>query len=119
MQGGVEVLMITSRRRARWIIPKGVIDLGSTAEESACREAYEEAGIQGDISSAPIGEYQYSKWGGICTVKVFTLEVQTLLETWPEASIRQRQWLSIEEAADAVEEPELQRLILKLSGLKS
>ena len=114
----IEVLLITSRRRKHWIIPKGVIDLGSSAGESAAREAYEEAGIKGRLSDSPIGEYQYKKWGGTCTVKVFTLEVQTVLETWPEASTRQRQWLTVKDAAQTVEEPELQRLILKVPDMR-
>ncbi len=113
-EGETKVLLITSRRRARWIIPKGVIDPGSTAGESASKEAYEEAGIRGSLSPAPIGEYRYEKWGGTCTVKLFLLEVETVLEAWPEASIRERRWMTVEAAAAAVEEPELQDLILKV-----
>lgn len=108
-------MLITSRRKGRWIIPKGVIELRSSASESACKEAYEEAGIKGRASRAPLGEYQYNKWGGVCTVQVLLLEVETMLETWPEKSIRRRQWMTISEAARSVEEPELQRLILKVS----
>jgi 8-oxo-dGTP pyrophosphatase MutT (NUDIX family) len=115
----LEVLLISSRRRKRWVIPKGVIDPGSTASESACKEAYEEAGIRGNISSNPLGEYQYEKWGGICTVQVFVMEVQTVLETWPEASIRERHWMSPEAAARSVDEPELQHLILKVPSVTS
>jgi 8-oxo-dGTP pyrophosphatase MutT (NUDIX family) len=114
-----EILLITSRRRKRWIIPKGVIDPGTSAGESAAKEAYEEAGIRGRLSDAAVGEYRYEKWGGICTVKVFLLEVQSVLDTWPEASTRQRQWLTATDAARLVKEPELQSLILKVPDLRS
>jgi phosphohistidine phosphatase len=114
----VEVLLITSRRRGRWIIPKGIIDPGTTAAESAAKEAYEEAGIRGDISSAPIGTYRYEKWGGECLVEVFLLKVHTELETWPEADARQRRWMSITDAARTIEEPQLQELILAVPELK-
>ncbi|HEX8649583.1 MAG TPA: NUDIX hydrolase [Pyrinomonadaceae bacterium] len=114
-----EILLITSRRGKRWIIPKGVIDPGTSAGESAAKEAYEEAGIRGRLSDAPVGEYRYEKWGGICTVKVFLLEVQSVLDTWPEVSTRQRQWLTVTDAARLVKEPELQSLILKVPNLKS
>jgi len=114
----IEILLITSRRRGRWIIPKGVIDPGTTAAESACKETYEEAGVRGRISPEPLGEYQYRKWGGLCTVQVFALEVLDVLETWPESSVRRRQWMSVEEAAKAVEEPALKELILRLSPAK-
>lgn len=107
----IEILLITSIRRARWIIPKGVIEPGLTPAESACQEAFEEAGIVGDISSTPIGEYQYVKWGGVCTVTVFPLQVHTVLETWPEAALRKRRWMPVHAAVQVVEEPELQRLL--------
>lgn len=51
----LEVLLITSRRRARWIIPKGCIDVHPDPARSACQEAYEEAGIRGDLSGAALG----------------------------------------------------------------
>lgn len=112
-----EVLLITSRRRGRWIIPKGIIDPGTTAAESAAKEAYEEAGIHGDISPASIGTYRHEKWGGECSVEVFLLKVHTELETWPEASVRQRRWMTITEAAQVIEEPQLQELILAVPEL--
>ncbi|MEY2491219.1 MAG: hypothetical protein QOH24_170 [Verrucomicrobiota bacterium] len=112
-----EVLLITSRGRGRWIIPKGVIDPGTSAIDSACKEAYEEAGIRGQTSATALGKYQYDKWGGTCTVTVFALEVSTLLETWPEDSVRRRRWMSVQEAAQAVEEPALRKLIQGISDL--
>jgi 8-oxo-dGTP pyrophosphatase MutT (NUDIX family) len=111
---GREILLITSRRRGRWIIPKGIIDPGTTPVGSACKEAYEEAGIRGRPTPEPLGEYQYCKWGGVCTVQVFALEVSIELEAWPESSVRRRQWMSVEEAANAVDEGELKQLILRM-----
>lgn len=110
-----EVLLITSRGRGRWIIPKGVIDPGMTAIESACKEAYEEAGIRGEAGATALGKYQYEKWGGTCTVAVFALKVLTVLESWPEDGIRRRKWMSVEKAAQVVEEPGLRKFILAVS----
>lgn len=114
---GIKILLITSSRRRRWIVPKGVIEVGLTAAASAAKEAYEEAGIRGEVSRAPIGRYEYPKWGGTCVVSVFLLDVQTILEAWPEASIRQRRWLPVDAAASAVEEPELRAMILAVPEL--
>jgi phosphohistidine phosphatase len=111
----LEVLLVTSRGRGRWIIPKGVIDPGTTAIESACKEAYEEAGIRGEVAAKALGKYQYGKWGGTCTVAVFALKVTTVLETWPEDAIRRRKWMRLEKAARAVEESALKKLILTIS----
>lgn len=108
----VEIMLITSRRRARWIIPKGVVDLGSTPEESALKEAFEEAGIQGELSSPELGEYRYEKWGGTCRVKVYLMRVERVLDSWPESGTRERSWMRVERAAKAVKEERLKELIL-------
>lgn len=111
VKSGIEILLITNRSRKRWIIPKGVIDPGLSARESAIKEAYEEAGIRGNISSEPFGEYRYDKWGDTCIVKVFLLEVQTIYEKWPEANMRTRRWMTPSEAAESVKESDLRKLI--------
>ena len=110
----LEILLITSRRGTRWVVPKGVIDLGLSAASSACKEAYEEAGVLGAVSPEPIGEYRYEKWGGMCRVTVFALEVHTVLKRWPEDSSRERQWTTVKVAAQIVKEPKLRRLIRAL-----
>ena len=114
VDGCFEILLITSIRRGRWIIPKGIVEPGYTPAASAQKEAREEAGIVGSVSAVPLGEYRYEKWGGECTVQVFGLEVHTVWDTWPEAAVRKRQWMALDEAAHAVRESELQRMILGL-----
>ena len=109
----LKILLVTTKYRGRWIIPKGIVDPGETPIESACKEAYEEAGVKGRADLQMIGEYDYKKWGGTCTVQVFGLEVTTVLESWPEAYVRQRKWLGKEEAADSVKEPGLKEIIRK------
>ena len=118
--GKPEVLLVTSVRRGRWVIPKGVIERHLTAAESACKEAWEEAGVRGHVVGRSIGSYEYSKWGGTCSVAVFLMEVETEEDDWPERKERRRKWHSPKKAAKKVEEPELQELILaataKLNG---
>ena len=108
--GGVEVLMITSRKRKRWVMPKGVKEPDLSPQESAAKEALEEAGIQGAVSKVPIGTYQYDKWGGTCTVDVYAMQVKTVLDEWEE-SFRDREWVSLNEAVRRVSEPELKRIV--------
>lgn len=114
VEGRAEVLLITSRKRGLWIIPKGVVDLGKTAPEAAANEAYEEAGVRGSVSTEPSGEYSYEKWGGTCRVEVFLMKVESMLDEWPEKEMRRREWMSIENAADAVKEEELKRILLSV-----
>lgn len=110
----LEVMLITSRKRKRWVIPKGIIEPGMAPQESALKEAYEEAGIRGNVSATACGVYFYEKWQGICRVEVFLLEVTEVLSMWPEATLRDREWMTVEDAARRVREEDLKRLLLKV-----
>jgi len=112
---GVQIMLITSRRRKRWVIPKGIVEPDLTPQESAEKEAFEEAGISGKISQETIGEYSYDKWGGTCTVKVFLLEVGKIFEDWPESFFRTREWLSLDQAIERVDEQELKDILRSIS----
>jgi phosphohistidine phosphatase len=112
-EGCLEVLMITSRRKKRWVIPKGVKEPELSAADSATKEALEEAGIRGGVSSQPLGSYRYKKWGGVCEVQVFAMAVDTVLTDWEE-SYRDRQWVSLEEARRRVREKELKMILRSL-----
>lgn len=110
--GDLEVLLVTSLKSNRWIIPKGIVEPGMSAGESALEEAWEEAGVRGSLRSSPAGSYRYGKWGGTCTVEVFVLDVEEVLDGWPEGDARERKWFPREEAAARVREEELRRIIL-------
>jgi phosphohistidine phosphatase len=109
--GDLEILLISNRRKSRWIVPKGVKEPHLSAADSAASEALEEAGIRGRVSSRSIGSYKYDKWGGTCTVEVFLMEVTEVLDKWLEDD-RNRKWLSPKRAAGSVNEPKLKRLLL-------
>jgi 8-oxo-dGTP pyrophosphatase MutT (NUDIX family) len=116
--GQWRILLITSRETHRWVIPKGWPMKGRTDAQAAAREAFEEAGVEGRVRKKSVGKYEYWKRGSsefmLCEVTVFLLEVETQLETWPEKGQRQLQWFSIEDAAQAVEEPGLSAVIATL-----
>jgi 8-oxo-dGTP pyrophosphatase MutT (NUDIX family) len=101
---GLEVLLVTSRKGTRWVLPKGVVEPGMTPGASATKEALEEASVRGAIDDEPLGTYQYRKWGGICTVQVFAMEVEEEEPDWPEAGMRTRAWLTVDDARRRIEE---------------
>jgi 8-oxo-dGTP pyrophosphatase MutT (NUDIX family) len=111
---GFEVLLITSRKRKRWVLPKGVVEPGMTPADSAVKEAFEEAGIEGCVDDRPLGAYQYRKWGGTCSVEVFAMRVTRESYAWPEADFRTREWIPVAEAAGRVDEAELKEMIAGL-----
>ena len=112
---GLEILMITSRKNRRWVIPKGVVEPDLSAPDSAAKEAMEEAGLAGEVSPTAIGTYQYPKWGGTCTVEVFAMRVDRVLDEWLE-DYRERDWLSLDAAAERVTEDGLRRIMRSLPG---
>ena len=117
VEGRIEILLITSINRGRWIIPKGIVEPGLSAAESAGKEAFEEAGVRGKVSSKAIGEYSNTRWGGECRVKVYLMKAQKVMDRWPEKSVRRRQWMKVSAAAKAVTDPKLRKLILKVPDL--
>ena len=111
MDGKMEVMLITSSASKRWVIPKGLIEPNMTPEDSAAKEAWEEAGVLGQVFPNLMGIYEYYKSGCTWQVDVFLLQVETVLDNWPEAYKRKRQWVSIPKAIKRVDEPDL-KLIL-------
>ena len=57
----LEILLLTTRRSKRWIIPKGWPIKGLPPAKSAAREAFEEAGVRGRVGAKSIGLFPYDK----------------------------------------------------------
>jgi 8-oxo-dGTP pyrophosphatase MutT (NUDIX family) len=119
-----EVMLITSRETGRWVIPKGWPQKGKTPHRCAAREAFEEAGVVGEVSKSPIGSFSYQKrlrTGGVinCEVRVFALEVKRQRKEWPEQKQREVKWLSAGAAAKSVQEAQLREIIRRLARLST
>jgi len=91
---GGRVCLVTSSNGKRWVIPKGVIEPGQTAGETALREAWEEAGIVGVLHPEPVGSYLYEKLGRTYHVTVFVMHVTEVAQEWRERHLRERIWVS-------------------------
>ncbi|MBF0455703.1 MAG: NUDIX hydrolase [Magnetococcales bacterium] len=109
----LQILMITSRRKKRWIIPKGIVESDLSPADSAAKEALEEAGIKGEVWPLSLGRYSYPKWGGVCRAEVFAMAVSEVRERWDEA-FRDREWVDLAEAIERVKESELKEILATL-----
>ena len=96
----LRIVLITANSSGRWIIPKGIVEHGMSAHESAAKEALEEAGVLGEISAEVVAEYDYRKWGGTCHVEVYPLRVTEVLAEWEEMDVRERRILASDEAIE-------------------
>jgi 8-oxo-dGTP pyrophosphatase MutT (NUDIX family) len=98
--GEVKVLLVTTRGKRDWIIPKGWPIRNLTGGATAAREAYEEAGLLGAVvGEDPIGFYRYEKRrnsgkAAIHEVSVFLFAVERQIRRWPEKSERETRWFA-------------------------
>jgi 8-oxo-dGTP pyrophosphatase MutT (NUDIX family) len=99
---GVWVCLVSSLSRRRWGFPKGLVEPGETPEQTAYKEAFEEAGVQGRIVGGPVGSYRSIKCETPLEVVGYLLLVTMELHAWPEQAVRQRRWAAAEEAMQLI-----------------
>ncbi len=111
------MLLVTTRRSRRWIIPKGWPIKGLKPAKSAAREAFEEAGVRGRVGGKAVGRFTYKKVldelgvEANCEVKVYPLLVERQSATWPEFGQRITQWVEPGKAVAMIKEPDLKQLV--------
>ena len=101
VKGKPQVLLITSRGTKRWIVPKGWPMDHCGAGACAAQEAWEEAGVEGDIDHEPIGSYWLpvtEERPAPIEVKLYPLRVARQREDWKERGQRYRHWAVLPEA---------------------
>ena len=115
-KGRLEILVIASSGNKHCVVPKGIHDPGLTAQESAAKEALEEAGARGTVDDHSLGSYSQEKWGATTQVEVYPMQVEELIpeEEWEETH-RGRKWLPAEKAIDKLKQPALGPMIRTLS----
>lgn len=114
--GTLHVLLITSRTKQRWIIPKGHPEKGMRPATVALLEAREEAGVAGTISRMPIGRYRTTKClpsGKMvpAEVTVFRLDVSEHLAEWKESLERKVMWVPLSQAPALVDDGGLSKFL--------
>jgi len=111
----VEICLITTRKKGRWSLPKGWPIRRSTPQTTASIEAYEEAGVRGEIGDQKIGRFTKRRrrklQSVLCEVEIFTLEVRRQHNDWPEKRERKGIWVAARKAAKLVKKSGLRRAI--------
>jgi len=112
--GSIELLLITSIKKQKWIFPKGFIEFNLSAFESAKKEAYEEAGVIGENETVELGYFELKKKNRSSHIKIFSMEVTKELKDYPEKNLRKRKWFTIKDALENIENSDIKNFVHKL-----
>lgn len=118
--GELLVLLISRKHSKKWGIPKGKVSSHLTFPETAAKEAFEEAGVVGHISSSSVGVFRKikrrpnSQQRRTIEVWVYLLEVTETLLDWPEKGERTTRWVPCDVAARQLREPVLAHICRRL-----
>ena len=101
-------LLVKARRDPGvWIFPKGHVEDGETAEQTALRETQEEAGVIGRIL-APLGALEFESGGRPLHVEYFLVE---LLGDAAWSEHRPFAWGTYDETCARIEFPSARKLL--------
>ena len=121
--GGFDVVLILTHER-RWQLPKGWIDEGESAEQTAVREVREETGIDAEIVG-PLGdiEYQYVSAYDVEPARVHKRVHMFLLRYLGGATdnhddeVIEARWVAVDDAESLLAFKDEQRMMAKAREL--
>lgn len=117
VEGEVVFLMITSRRSANWVFPKGSPIKGLSSTETAAQEAFEEAGIRGKVGDEAVGYYLHPRNKDASKrdkVKLYPMLVTEQLDEWEEEEERFRHWALLPQVKQLMASKRAARLAAEL-----
>jgi 8-oxo-dGTP pyrophosphatase MutT (NUDIX family) len=116
--------LLVRTRSGRWTFPKGGVDGDATHAEAAAREAFEEAGVKGQVEQEPFHWYFHSKrqrfksHSSVVAVQAHLCEVRR--QQRPHEGYRNPTWFKAEKARRRLKEnrsPDLAGEILEVLDL--
>lgn len=99
----VAMLFVTSHTRGRWILPKGRSKKQETDKQAALREAFEEAGVTGEVLTDFPMTVMIEKSSGDgqsdrVPVTYYPMFVKEQTDDYPEKKSRERHWALLGDA---------------------
>ena len=102
LRGGQPEFLLVRTRSGHWTFPKGAVDGDATHADAAAREAFEEAGVTGQVERLPFLSYRHRKPGShssrkrVMTVHAHLCKVQQLVP--PREDYRDPTWFCASKA---------------------
>ena len=98
----IAIMFVTSQKRGRWILPKGNLKAGESHKKASKREAFEEAGVIGNLlKNFPMTHVIHkTNKASISRVMVtyYPMLVSEQFDEWPEKRKRERHWALLDDA---------------------
>ncbi len=114
--GRLRFLLVTARSApGEWVLPKGHIERGESAADTAAREVLEEAGVTA-LPGEVLGELEYYGRNGRIRVRFLLMEFQSEGSPGEE---RDRAWLDAGEARRRLKHEDARALIARAEQLTS
>lgn len=93
LRGRIRIVLVTTRGAGRWIMPKGRREDHLTDAEVAMLEAFEEAGVTGNIHPGrPVRVRNRGQ-----TITLYLMQVSRVTKRWPEQRQRKRRLVEMAE----------------------
>ena len=114
--GEIEILLIQDSKD-RWTIPKGHIEEGETAQQTALREIHEEAGLADTKALGWLGKINF-RYRRVNTLVLMTTQIYLVHAEKNSDKIKKEKWMndikwfSFNEALDKIEYEDIGKLIL-------
>lgn len=112
---GLQICLITSRKRCIWIVPTGKPEKKLRYAEVAQLEAYEEAGLLGRASRKQSFRLNTTstRKGIHRNLHLYPMKVRKSLNYWPEDKQRQRKWIKVSKLEQHLSDRSLARKITR------
>ena len=115
-KGDIEILLIQDAKD-RWTIPKGHIEEGETAQETALREIGEEAGITEDEAICWLGKINF-RYRRVTTLVLMTTQIYLVRALGDTDKIQKEEWMNgikwfkFHDALEVIEYEDIGKLML-------
>ncbi len=106
--GQAQFLVVSAKRAPdEWVLPKGHIEPGESAEQTATREVLEEAGVVASVESR-LGLIEFESWRGHVRAEFFLMRYAG---EGAASEDRRTAWMALDEALVALAFDDMRQLL--------